>query len=405
MSDKPLRLTPGVIQEYSCYCSRKTKVLKRWTDADVLIQRNHAESETGFRVIDKDSNSVERLFDIPQGKSDDLIVEFIDNDPHEPEKFLGITVTCKSPNSVTTFRMKDIVQQRWLMASLGATGRGLFSPVLGTKERELEQKWTGIWDITHAVDPLQTAEDINKALSQETAQFPEKELPPYREREMSLYMKVPSYQTAEEKLSIAPLRILQEGIAVANREQHDTFLPPIGPAVYVLISIGLGLEVGLEAGLQELWDPVTKSRIFIDHNKQHTFYQDPRPLKQAPVLRDCRQIIYGPDRLAGIPRGDENSSTVAYHLDKAVSKRAKWGACIVAKGIDGISGASGQVGRAGTNGNAGNRGGSGFSGGRGHPGGSGGPGFKGSRVQMVRLGHVEQTAQIFRYISQGIPRI
>ena len=346
-------------------------------------------------MVDRDGNSSEHLFNIPQGNIDNLIVEPIDNDPHEPEKFLGISVTCTTEKSLTIFRMKDIVQQRWLMACMGATGRGIFSSVLGVQERELEEQWTGMWDITHDVNPLQSPGDLYTTPSQATPQeSTEREISQCTERNLSLYPKVPSYQTAEDKT----LKILLEGVMVANRQQHDSFLPPIGPPVYVLISVGFGLEVGLETGLQELWDPVTKSCIFIDHKTQQTIYQDPRPLKQAPKEINCRNIIYGPDKLISkIPRGDENSSTVQYHENKAVRKREKWGACIVAKGIDGKSGASGvggmagadgEKGEKGSNGSSGSGGGSGGEGGEGrtgHPGTGGAPGLQGTNGSDLSL--------------------
>ena len=378
MSGKDLQLIPGVVQEYSCYCSRKTKILKRWTHADIAVIKNHA--QTGFRVVDRDKDSFEHLFDITQEGVDNLIVEFIDNDPHEPDNFLGISVTCKTDNSVSILRMKDIAQQRWLMACLGATGRGLFSPVLGVEERKLETHWTGIWDITHAVEALQSPEDLSKAILQDTEPSAGKELPKYAERDMSVYMKVPSYQSGEDQgISSQPLKILQDGVKVVNRQQHDTFLPPIGPPVYVPISIGFGLEIGLETGLQELWDPVAKSCIFIDHSKQQTFYRDPRALKQPPPKLDCKQIIYGPDRLCeGMPPTDESSALVQFHLDKAVGKRDKWGAWIIAKGIDGMSGAAGLPGGSGYQGEVGVNGKSGSCGFSGHSGGPGGVGWPGN---------------------------
>ncbi|KAI6661803.1 hypothetical protein LOD99_9810 [Oopsacas minuta] len=392
MSDIVPILSPGVVQEYTCHCSRKSKILKRWKNAKIAIIRQ-VNVEPPFRIVDNEDD-VEHLFMLNQGENDNVLVEFVDDDPHEPEKFLGITVTCKLENSVTTLKMKDIAQQRWLMACLGATGRGLFSPILGLEERKIEEQWEGIWDITHGINPLQTAEDIHHAISHTTSKIPDDKCPDYTEGDLNVYLRVPTYKAHQQDKGMLtePLRILQEGIAITNRQLHDTFLPPIGPPVYVLINIGFGLEVGLKAGLQELWDPVLKSRIFIDHNQQQTFYQDPREAKQPPLQLECRQLIYGPDRLdAGVPRGDEACSTVAYHVEKVVSKKYKWGAWILAKGIDGVHGPSGQlgmIGQVGANGVHGahaGRGGPGGQGGQGYPGTNAGIGTNGTNASDLSL--------------------
>ena len=112
-----------------------------------------------------DVKEVKYLFTLKHDSNDDVLVEFIDDDQHDADKFLGITVKCKREKSTTTLRMKDIANQKWLMACLGATGRGLFSPMLGVEERRMENQWTGIWDITHAVNPSQTVEDMSNAIS------------------------------------------------------------------------------------------------------------------------------------------------------------------------------------------------------------------------------------------------
>ena len=376
MSEVTAVLTPGVVQGYNCFCSRKSKILKRWKDAKINIIPQAVEPP--FQVLDNiDAKDIEHLFTLTRGSNDNVLVEFVDDDQHDPDKFLGISVTCKEEKSTTTLRMKDIAQQRWLMACLGATGRGLFSPVLGVEERRMEEQWTGIWDITHAVNPSQTADDMSNAITQS---LPSKQEPPKYSDELSIYMRVPTYLTKQRERVVLgePLRMLQEGIAIVNRHKHDTFLPPIGPPVNVLISIGFGLEVGLEAGVQELWDPLQKYRIFIDHNHQQTFYNDPRATKQPPVKMECRQLIYGPDRLdESVPRGDEANQTVAYHVNSAVGKKGKWGAWIIAKGIDGLHGQSGQIGQIGMTGSIGVRGSHGGTGSRGGVGGPGGPGGQG----------------------------
>ena len=371
MSQATSELHPGAIHEYQCLCSRKTKILKRWTNARLKI----IQGTIGFRVIDNYEDKIEQLFDVPNVSDGSMIVEFIDDDPHNPEKFLGVKVTFK--DGKTTFRMKDIVQQRWLMASLGAVGRGLYSPVLGVEEKELELRWAGIWDVTHAGEPIQTAEDISKALLSQAAD-PSKELTPpqYTEDKANKYAQEPSCKLQQEmkELTLTQLTSWQDGEAISNRDQHDTFLPPLGPPVHVLVNIGFGTEVNLQQGVQELWDPLTKCSLYIDHNQQQTYYQDPRPHRHPDPIIECKQIVYGPDRKeVTLPQVDQTPNAISYHMDRAIRKKEKWGAWIVAQGIDGVNGQHGINGMAGNSRSSGRRGGSRFSDSV-HPGGDGGHG-------------------------------
>ena len=373
MSKVATVLAPGVVQEYNCFCRRKSKILKRWKDAKISILPQVGDPP--FQVVDDfDVKDIKYLFTLEHCNNYDVLVEFIDDDQHDPNKFLGITVKCNQERSTTTLRMKDIAQQRWLMACLGATGRGLFSPMLRVEERRIENQWTGTWDITREVNHSQTGGDMSNAISQSL--HSNQESPNYSD-ELSIYMRVPSYLTEqqERKMLDEPLRMLQEGIAITNRHKHDIFLPPIGPPVNMLISIGFGSEVGLDLGVQELWNPVKKFRTFIDHNHQRTFFVDPRAAKQPPVNMQCRQLVYGPDRLdESILRGNESIQTVIHHVNSAVGKKGRWGAWIIAKGINGIHGESGQIGMTGPTGFPGSRGSSGNCGGPGGPGEQGYPG-------------------------------
>ena len=50
------------------------------------------------------------------------------------------------------------------------------------------------------------------------------------------------------------------------------------------VSVGYGDEVGLNSGIQELWDPLQGKSFFIDHIHLATFWEDPRP--PPPVKPD-----------------------------------------------------------------------------------------------------------------------
>ena len=55
----------------------------------------------------------------------------------------------------------------------------------------------------------------------------------------------------------------------------------------VAVSVGYGAEVGLNDGLQELWDPLEGRGYFVDHMQLATFWEDPRPLPVAKPVLTC----------------------------------------------------------------------------------------------------------------------
>ena len=394
MSNKStLQLIEGRVNPYQCRCSRKTKVLKRWTETNLSI----VEGETaGWKLVDNYELKGETVLEISEdGKS--IIVEWLEDDPNHPDKFLGVVVNNPAGKTLVTFQMRDIVQQRWFMASMGATGKGLFSPLLGQEGRKLEKQWTGVWDDTHAVDLLAPGR-IGKSASSETI-TKLGDPPQYTETASMIYNQEPTYQSVQEiKQMISGLQRQQEGQTVSNRPYHDTFLPPLGPPVNVLINIGYGQEIDLEPGVQELLDPVKNTRLFIDHNLQETYYEDPRPPKPSPVRIDCSQIVYGPDRKdSRIIKTNQGQETIDYHADRAYKKKGQWGACLIGKGRDGAHGRAGQNGAPGCNGLngavgntsfggfPGNRGQDGLPGRNGWPGQNGGDGGNGSNGSDISI--------------------
>ncbi|KAI6660569.1 hypothetical protein LOD99_14153 [Oopsacas minuta] len=376
-----LQLREGSVSPFQCRCSRKTKVLRRWTDSKLSI----VEGETvGWKLVDNAESKGETVLEFADN-GNTITVGWLEDDPNHPDKFLGVVINNKAGKSLATFQMKDIVQQRWFMASLGATGRGLFSPKLGIQEKKIEQQWSGIWDETHAVD-VHTPKEKTYFGSDSNP-------PPYTEEATMLYIHEPTYQSVQDiKQSISgQLQRLQEGQTVHNRQQHDTFLPPLGPPVHVFTSIGYGQEIDLQPGVQELWDPVKKSRLFFDHNQQKTYYQDPRPSKPSPIRIECKHIVYGPDRKdPRIIQTNQAQATIDYHTERAYRKKNQWGATIIAKGRDGAQGRDGHNGAPGCNGLngaggittyagfPGSRGQDGFPGRNGWPGQNGGEGGNGS---------------------------
>ena len=132
-----------------------------------------------------------------------------------------------------------------------------------------------------------------------------------------------------------------------RRPWHDTFRPPHGPPVFFPVSIGYGAEVGLESGLQALWDPIKKIYFFLDHVNKVTFFEDPRsPLDPLPVVTK-QQTAYGDRRReAVIPPGVCSDHSVI----KATAARAHskpHGHTLYACGVHGQHGAHGQTGATG----------------------------------------------------------
>ena len=385
-----LQLKEGDIHLYECKCNRKTKVLKRWTFTKLSIVQGEGRD---WKLIDSIDAKQEIILELAEdGKN--ISTEWVEDDPNHPDKFLGVVINNTAGKLLATFQMKDIVQQRWFMASLGATGRGLFSPQLGVEEKKLEREWSGIWDDTHAVDAQDASEEIPDSHSKEL-------IPPeYSEKAILMYIQEPTYQSVQEiKQSLSgQLHRLHDGQTVVNRPYNDTFLPPLGPPINVYISIGYGQEIDLQPGVQEMWDPVGKIRLFIDHNQQQTYYEDPRPPKPLPIRIDCKQLVYGPDRKdPRIIQVNLAQATVDYHRKRAYRKKEHWGACIIARGRDGADGRGGQNGAPGCNGLKGapgitshagfpgSRGQDGLPGRNGWPGQNGGDGGNGSNGSDLSL--------------------
>ena len=337
-----LQLREGDLHSYQCRCNRKTRVLKRWTNTKLSIVQEGRD----WKLIDNTDSNADIILELAEdGKS--ISIEWVEDDPNHPDKFLGVVINSAAGKPLVTFQMKDIVQQRWFMASLGATGRGLFSPQLGVEEKKFEQQWSGVWDETHAVD-------THHAPVEKSDSFSEGFVPPqYSEKAILIYVQEPTYQSVQEiKQSLSgQLHRLHEGQTVPNRPHSDTFLPPLGHPVNVYISIGYGQEIDLQPGVQEMWDPVGKTRLFIDHNQQQTYYEDPRPPKQPPIQIDCKQLVYGPDKKdPRIVQVSLSQATVDYHTERAYKKKKHWGAWIIAKGRDGADGRTGHNGAPGCNG-------------------------------------------------------
>ena len=286
------------------------------------------------------------------------------------------------------------------MASLGATGTGLFTAKTEGEGEVLVEATHGKFDVIHP------SED---ELIQRQEQFDMRK----KEREGREYVRPsdapPSYTDTIQQLPVGFYFPKDNGITLPSeisthisfpgqvvpffnptaslpkacrRPWHDTFRPPHGPPVFFPVSIGYGPEVGLENGLQALWDPVTKTYFFLDHFRHMTFFEDPRPLPQPkPVVERVKQIFGDQQREAALPPDIcTNSQIIHATATRAFSKPQ--GCTLFACGVHGQQGAPGATGSRGIYGSPGLYGvafGSyGHCGGDGGPGGPGTPGSRGN---------------------------
>ncbi|KAI6660061.1 hypothetical protein LOD99_14402 [Oopsacas minuta] len=62
------------------------------------------------------------------------------------------------------------------------------------------------------------------------------------------------------------------------KSTHDVFLPPYGNPMSYPISLGYGIEVGLNDDVQELFDPTDNSLFYLNHKTNKFYIDDPRIL-------------------------------------------------------------------------------------------------------------------------------
>ena len=343
-------------------------------------------------------------------------MQSLSSDPKSKNFFAFSVVKNDSGKELSRFRAKNIVQMRHFMGSLGSKGNGLFTEKVGDGEVPVEAIH-GKWDVIHPSDDelTQRQQQFDKHKNGEggkgTAR-PSDAPPTYsdtihqlpvgfyfpRDTGITLSSEIESQQTfSGQAIPIYnPTASLPKAF---RRPWHDTFRPPYGPPTFFPISIGYGPEVGLEPGLQALWDPVAKTYFFLDHIRQVTFYEDPRPsLPPKPVVKP-QQTIFGDRRRAeALPPNVCNSSKIVKKTaERALSKPHGW--TLYACGVHGQHGMPGQAGQMGTDGYAGpsgrgsrargQHGGDGTPGGRGTDGGRGRDATEGSDVILNLSGNAD----------------
>ena len=346
------------------------------------------------RVIALDDNSGKRqtLFSVPTANPN-LTVEPLSTDPKSSSYTCFRVLNQANNKPIGIFQGNDIVQMRRFMASLGHKGDGLFSKQTEFSEIPVEATH-GLWDVIHPSEDelmlrqkdydLGSREERSETISR-TADAP----PTYTETMQQL--PIGFYFPDDLNITVEKPQFVYPGQAIPKfdpsaalpkayrRPWHDTFRPPHGPPIFSPISIGYGAEIGLNDGIQALWDPIGKFYFFLDHINKVTFFEDPRPAAIPKPIVEKQQHLYGDRRReASIPATCRDSNVIEHTSIRALSK--PHGFTVFACGVNGqrgIDGTRGSQGISGTSGFSG--GGCGGSGSRGGDGFPGGPGSNGTR--------------------------
>ena len=327
-----------------------------------------------------------------------VCIEPLSADPKN-DNFLGFRILAtKKQKELSRYRAADVVQMRRFMASLGATGPGMFS-VKPEGETAPIETIQGLWDVIHpSQDELIERHKIYDSQVRENTTAKEGKdthssdatVPTYEETikqfPTGFYFTEDNNSSpsasggVQTSLPGAPLPIYDPSFALPKsfrRPQHDTFRPPYGPPVFCPISLGYGPEVGLKPGIQALWNPIGNTYFFLDHTRQVTFFEDPRPAPIPVCVPQKQHFKYGDQhREASLPNVCGDPAIITATADRALRK--DHGFTINASGVNGTKGPDGQIGLEGAPGYAGNSGSKkGADGVRGGNGSTGNPGTNG----------------------------
>ena len=347
-------------------------------------------------VKDRVGKQTKILKSLPTAEPNVQIKSLSDNPDNK--EFLGFQIVdTKSKKELFRFRAKDIVECRKFMASLGDTGDGLFTKKSETDGIPIEAT-QGLWDVIHpSEDELFERQQIyenhkkKEVVTDGNSSRPADAPPTYVETVQQLPIgfyfpsdtgiSLSSEVNSQLKFSGQSIPMYDPSAALPKayrRPWNDNFKPPKGPPVYSPVSIGYGPEVGLESGLQALWDPNLRTYFFLDHIQKITFFDDPRPPPEQKPIVEKQSVTYGDRRLQPIGTLPVNvcrdAGVIEATTNRALSK--PHGCVLYACGNHGRHGAHGHTGQAGHPGSAGYAGSNG--GGYGGQGGPGGPGARGA---------------------------
>ena len=295
-------------------------------------------------------------------------------DPKSNE-FLGFTIVSTDKKGkdkeLDRFRADDIVQMRRFMASLGKSGKGLFSPRI---ESAFPTEATyGLWDVIHpSKSDLVQPQLMYKVMTRNPQRGEVDSTSPNARllsgsdavKQLPFSFYFPEDGTTATRFPGTLLPLYDSSVNYPASHQRpfcDTFRPPYGPSVFLPVNIGYGAEVGLEPGIQALWDPTALTYFFVDHNKKLTFYDDPRPPIKPQVVVKKMEHLYGGQHLEQkLPKVCRDLNIVRETSNRA--RRKPVGFVLNASGVDGSHGRGGYKGQDGAGGEPGETGCSGVHG-------------------------------------------
>ena len=185
-------------------------------------------------------------------------------------------------------------------------------------------------------------------------------------------------------VSISTAPALSRNVEMSSaRSQHDVFLPPYGPPMSYPISLGYGLEVGLDENTQELFDPADNSLFYLNHRTNKFYIDDPRPPRDMAAYlpfqiikpREEAHFNYIPSLLfddvtASLLHAEQMATLALERWERHSGYQVNVGGEYGEHGINGIPGQKGFFGCCGADGR--------FYGGPGHQGQDGKSGSNGS---------------------------
>ena len=304
-----------------------------------------------------------------------VLIEPISTDP-KSDDFLGFRlINQTTKKELDRFRTDDVVQMRLFMASLGSSGIGIFSSQPPPTLEAEEAYWASI-----------TPQQANKPIMHYEETILELPTEFYFAKKPSSINIITSESVGSMTTPFSkplPLYDPQKSMPPSKRRPwNDTFRAPVGPAVYVPVSMGYGEEVGLQIGQQAVWDPFLKTCVTLDHNTKERINNDLRKPHKNPMEVTKKTL--------GFQDRHDSSLKSKYNVCKdtnvllITSKQAytkPHGLVLNASERDGSFGYDGRPGACGADGHPGSCGArkqdNGYHGGNGWPGNPGAQGLNG----------------------------
>ena len=291
-------------------------------------------------------------------------------DSHSNTSLTGFAIHDRDnpENILETFYADDIVQQRNFIAALGGSGPGIFTNHPGNidktagnqnndgNRRPSPQEFSNTsscldngvmtyssWLFSNKSSNVQlpTYDSLVQHLPDEFYQFGSSGIIKHVNSYTSSGSVLPQYIPGSRNLAPAAIKM-----------HSDSFLPPHGPAIVRLVSVGYGKEVGLSEGQQVLWDPSLDCYHLLDHSVKQVLSGEAQRI-QPTDSRDSRQeeLICprqpGAHLLASYEVCKERAA-VETAANRAARKIQKF--IMRGRGHNGVSGSTGKAGEGGLRG-------------------------------------------------------